>query len=101
MAGFKAGRLSLQRLERDELGDAGGKSLLHLQCHFGLDTLSWVRLGATVTDVDFSLRSIALARSLAEALWLDARFVCADLYDLPDILTGHFNVVFASDGVLL
>ena len=101
VAGFKAGRLSLQRLERDELGDVAGKSLLHLQCHFGLDTLSLARLGATVTGVDFSPRAIALARSLAEETGLDARFVCADIYDLPDALAGHFDIVFTSYGVLL
>ena len=64
--GFKAGRSSLNPVELDEVGDVSGKSLLHLQCHFGLDTLSWARLGAKVTGVDFSERAIGLARSLGE-----------------------------------
>jgi 2-polyprenyl-3-methyl-5-hydroxy-6-metoxy-1,4-benzoquinol methylase len=67
---FKAGMSRLTYLEREEVGDVAGKSLLHLQCHFGLDTLSWALLGASVTGVDFSETAIALARSLAdEEVW--------------------------------
>ena len=46
---FKAGACQLHRVEVEEIGDVSGKSLLHLQCHFGLDTLSWARRGANVT----------------------------------------------------
>lgn len=98
--GFKAGRITLGRLERQELGDVRGKSLLHLQCHFGLDTLSWARLGARVTGVDFSPRAVDLARALAAELGIDARFLCADIYDLPDALDEQFDIVFTSYGVL-
>jgi SAM-dependent methyltransferase len=98
--GFKAGRSSLQPIELEELGDVAGKSLLHLQCHFGLDTLSWARLGAQVTGVDFSGRAIELARSLAGELGLPARFVQSDVYGLPAVLPGQFDVVFTSYGVL-
>lgn len=101
VAGFRAGKLSLRRLERDELGAVAGRSLLHLQCHFGLDTLSWARLGAAVAGVDFSPRAIALARSLAAETRLDARFLCADLYDLPAALDERFDRVFTSYGVLM
>lgn len=100
VAGFRAGKLSLHHLERDELGAVAGTSLLHLQCHFGLDTLSWARLGAVATGVDFSPQAIALARSLAAELGLDARFVCADIYDLPDVLREQFDLVFTPYGVL-
>ncbi len=100
VAGFKAGKSSLRPLERAELGDGTGRSLLHLQCHFGLDTLSWARLGARVTGVDFSAEAIALARSLAAELAIDARFVCANLYDLPAQLADAFDIVFTSYGVL-
>ena len=99
--GFLAGASSLTRPELDELGsEVAGKRLLHLQCHFGLDTLSWARLGATVTGVDFSGRAIALARRLATAAGLPATFVESDLYELPAVLAGHFDVVFTSWGVL-
>ena len=66
--GFKKGRNSLTFIEREELGDVSGKSLLHLQCHFGLDTLAWARLGAKVTGVDFSEKAIMLARALAQEI---------------------------------
>jgi SAM-dependent methyltransferase len=77
-----------------------GKSLLHLQCHFGLDTLSWARLGAQVTGVDFSEEGIALARSLSGELGIGADFVCSDIYELPNRLSRQFDVVFTSYGVL-
>src|SRR5213595_3167788 len=72
---FKAGQNRLHCIERQELGDVAGKSMLHLQCHFGLDTMSWARLGATVTGVDISDESIALARKLSEDANLPARFI--------------------------
>src|SRR4029077_16887688 len=97
---FKAGRCQLHRIEVEELGDVAGKTLLHLQCHFGLGTLSWARRGAIVTGVDFSPKAIALARSLAAELGIDARFVESNVYDLPAALSGHFDVVFCSYGVL-
>ena len=85
VAGFKAGRSSITALEREEVGDVAGKSLLHLQCHFGMDTMSWARLGATkVTGVDFSEKAITLAQTLAKELNIDARFVCSNIYDLPN-----------------
>ncbi len=84
--GFKAGRNSLHSIELEELGDVRGKSLLHLQCHFGMDTLSWTRLGATVTGADFSDKAIALAKSLSEELHIPARFVQTDIYELPNVL---------------
>lgn len=98
--GFKSGKIRLNQIERDELGDVTGKSLLHLQCHFGLNTLSLARLGAIVTGVDFSEKSIALARKLADELKIDAQFVLSDIENLPDHLTGQFDIVFTSYGVL-
>ena len=79
VAGFKSGKDRLRSIELSELGDVSGKSLLHLQCHFGMDTLAWARRGARVTDVDLSEKSIALARSLSQALNLPAEFVCSTL----------------------
>jgi 2-polyprenyl-3-methyl-5-hydroxy-6-metoxy-1,4-benzoquinol methylase len=76
---FKSGRNSLLTIEQEELGDVRGRSLLHLQCHFGMDTLSWARLGARVTGADFSEEAITAARSLAAEVGLKARFICANL----------------------
>ncbi|MCP3960325.1 MAG: class I SAM-dependent methyltransferase [bacterium] len=97
---FRAGATSLRPIELEELGDVRGKTLLHLQCHFGLDTLSWARLGARVTGVDFSPRAIRLAESLAEELDLRAHFVCSAVEDLPEKLDEPFDVVFTSYGVI-
>src|SRR5713101_9044060 len=97
---FKAGRCQLHRIEVEELGDVSGKRLLHLQCHFGLGTLSWARRGAIVTGVDFSPKAIALARSLATEVGSDARFVESNVYALPAALSGRFDIVFTSYGVL-
>ena len=103
--GFKAGGTSLLPLELDELGPLvrEGTTLLHLQCHFGLDTLSWARRGARVVGVDFSDEAVALARRLAAETGLDERaeFVCADVYDAGAHLGGRaFDVVFVSWGAL-
>ena len=98
--GFKAGKEQLQPIELRELGDVRGKSLLHLQCHFGLDTLSWARHGAHVTGIDFSDQAIAQAWSLAEELHIPGRFICCNLYDAPGRLDEQFDIVFTSYGVL-
>ena len=97
---FRAGASSLQPVELEELGDVHGKTLLHLQCHFGLDTLSWARQGAQATGVDFSEAAIELARSLSTELDLPARFVASDVFDLPNRLDGEFDIVFTSYGVI-
>lgn len=97
---FKAGRSKLKPVELEELGDVRGKSLLHLQCHFGLDTLSWAREGAVVTGIDFSDPAIAQARALADECGIDARFLLSDIYSLPEKLDGQFDIVFTSYGAL-
>jgi SAM-dependent methyltransferase len=100
LAGFRAGKDRLRSIELSELADVKGRSLLHLQCHFGLDTLAWARRGAIVTGVDFSPNAITQARALSEELDIPAHFYCSDIYDLPDTLSGVFDIVFTSYGVL-
>jgi len=102
-----AGWLSERRGPRPEelraVGDVAGRSLVHLQCHFGMDTLQWARAGATVTGVDFSASAIAEATSLAERAGLadSARFVCSDVYDARAALGGaRFDVAYVSLGSL-
>ena len=68
--GFAAGRQDIDPVVADALGDVDGQRVLHLQCHFGLDTLALVRRGATVTGLDFSPNAVAAARSLAARLGL-------------------------------
>lgn len=93
-----SGGISLKRIEREVLGDVKGQSLLHLMCQFGLDTLSWARLGAVVTGVDISDMSIKRANELKEKVNLPAEFVRSDLLDLIEILDGSFDIVFQSYG---
>ncbi|MFC1961171.1 class I SAM-dependent methyltransferase [Chloroflexota bacterium] len=97
---FRTTRDSLHDLEKNEVGDVSGKSLLHMQCHFGMDTLSWAGRGAIVTGMDFSPEAIRLAQSLAADLDIPATFILSDVYGLPDVLDEQFDIVFASYGVL-
>lgn len=98
--GFKAGRISLGPDEVRDLGDVRAKRLVHLQCHFGLDTLSWARLGAEVTGLDFSETAVDAARRLALETGLRADFVQGDVYDAPVLLGGGFDVVYTGIGAL-
>jgi SAM-dependent methyltransferase len=100
VATVRGGGLSLRSIERDELGDVADKTLLHLQCNMGSDTLSWARLGACVTGVDLADEAIERARALAGELGIHARFLQCDLYALPERLDEQFDVVFASYGAL-
>ena len=99
---FKAGLCRLHRVEVEEVGDVRDRRLLHLQCHFGIDTLSWARRGAIVTGVDFSPEGIACARKLSDESGVRGEFHCADVYRLPELLDrpGGFDIVYTSIGVL-
>lgn len=101
--GFKAGRSSLPPAEVEEMGDVRGKTLLHLQCHFGQDTLSWARLGAKVTGLDFSPGAVDEARKLAAQVGIaDAEFVCADVYSAREALgERQFEVVYTGTGAII
>lgn len=97
---FIQGASSLKSIELDLLGDIAGKSVLHLQCHFGQDTLSLARLGAKATGVDLSDKAIEAANKLNKELGLDAQFYCCDLYDLPNHLEQQFDIVYTSYGTI-
>ncbi len=97
---FLKGKSSLNPIELELLGDVGGKSILHLQCHFGLDTLSLAREGALVTGIDLSDRSIEKARELAEMANIKARFIRSNIYKLPEVLNEKFDIVYTSYGVI-
>jgi 2-polyprenyl-3-methyl-5-hydroxy-6-metoxy-1,4-benzoquinol methylase len=97
---FLKGQSTLKSFELKEMGNVKGKSLLHLQCHFGLDTLSWAREGAVVTGVDFSKEAIQLAKGLAKQANLEAKFIESNVYDLRKILFEKYDIVYTSHGVL-
>ena len=68
MASFRNGKTSLNEIELELLGDIKGLKVLHLQCHFGQDTISLQKLGASVTGVDLSDKAINYAKEIAEEL---------------------------------
>jgi SAM-dependent methyltransferase len=96
----RAGGSTLRSIERDELGEVSGKTLLHLQCNMGADTLSWARLGASITGADFSHEAISVARRLAEDVGLPARFIASDIFQLPDALNERFDIVVSTYGTI-
>lgn len=101
VAGFLAGEERLRPFELAEMGDVGGKDLLHLQCHFGIDTLGWAGHGARVTGLDFSAPAVEAATKLASQLSLDASFVRANVYDAAEALEGRTSdVVYTGLGAL-
>ncbi|WKK67173.1 class I SAM-dependent methyltransferase [Lutimonas zeaxanthinifaciens] len=91
---------SLNPIEIDLLGNLTGKSLLHLQCHFGQDSISLNKLGAEVTAVDFSSKAIERARELNNKMEAKVRFIESDVYKLPEVLDQKFDIVYTSYGVL-
>lgn len=98
--GFLDGKCSLKEIELSEMGDVRGMTLLHLQCHFGLDTLSWARKGAKVTGVDLSPEAIKKANELKTKAELEGHFICSDVYDYENAASPVFDIVFASYGAL-
>ncbi|MBA2239681.1 MAG: class I SAM-dependent methyltransferase [Solirubrobacterales bacterium] len=101
VAGFLGGAETLRPFELEEVGNVVGRSLAHLQCHFGLDTLSWARHGARVTGLDFSEPAVTAARELAERTEIEAEFVTADVYDAVTALGGRrFEIVYTGLGAL-
>lgn len=97
---FLKGKSTLMDIELQLLGDITGKKILHLQCHFGQDTMTFSRMGAKATGVDLSDKAIEKAREFATQLDLDTQFICCDLYDLPNHLNEQFDIVFTSYGTI-
>lgn len=97
---FIDGKQSLPDIDLDYLGDITQKSVLHLQCHFGQDSISMSRLGARVCGIDLSDKAIEEARILAERCHADTRFICCDLYSLPQQLHEQYDIVYTSYGTI-
>ena len=97
---FLEGKSTLNSIELSLLGDLNNKRILHLQCHFGQDTMTFSRLGAKATGIDFSDKAIEKARVFSEKLNLDTSFICCDIYDIPNHLDEKFDIVFTSYGTI-
>lgn len=100
MKGFLNGKTSLNEIELKLLGDINGKRILHLQCHFGQDTISLARLGAMVTGIDLSDKAIETAKEISNKTTADATFICCNIYDLPEHLNEQFDIVYTSYGTI-
>jgi 2-polyprenyl-3-methyl-5-hydroxy-6-metoxy-1,4-benzoquinol methylase len=98
--GFLKGETALNSIELNELGNVKGASLLHLQCHFGMDSLDWARRGAAVTAIDISDEAIREAELLKEELKLPGTFICCNVYDIDRHIHSLFDIVFTSYGVI-
>ncbi len=97
---FLNGRTSLNSIELNLLGDILGKEILHLQCHFGQDSISLARMGAKVTGIDLSDKAIEAAKELNEKCGTDAEFLVSDVYELPKNLEQKFDIVYTSYGAI-
>lgn len=97
---FMAGKSSLQKIELNQLPNLKGLRVLHSQCHFGQDTLSMQRMGASCVGIDLSPVAIETAQTLNAELGLDATFHCTNVYDLDKVVTEKFDFVFTSYGVI-
>ena len=100
VAQFLAGEDSLHDIENREIGDVRGKRIAHLQCHFGMDTLSLARRGASCVGLDFSGEAIGYARELQARTGLDASFVQSNVYEAREALTGDFDLVYVTWGAI-
>ena len=97
---FLKGKSTLNNIELQLLGEVTGKKILHLQCHFGQDSLSLARMGANVTGVDLSDKAIEKAKEMNNKLNLNTEFICCDLYDLPNHSKEQFDIIFTSYGTI-
>jgi SAM-dependent methyltransferase len=100
---LRKGGSTLFHEERDLLGELERRSLVHLQCNSGGDSMSLARLGATVTGVDASDEAVSSARALAEETGTRATFERADVYDWLEATLREgrlFDIAFASYGVI-
>ncbi len=102
LAPLRAGGGGLDVIVESELSDVSGLRVLHLQCHFGRDSLVLARRGAEVTGIDFSPAAIEAARALAAELKLPARFIECELYDAPEAVPepASFDLVYATWGTI-
>ena len=100
LQGFLNGKNSLPKTDIELLGDISGKRILHLQCHFGQDSLSMARMGAKVTGIDLSDIGIEKAQKLNKELSLDATFICCNVYDTLEHITEQFDIVYTSYGTI-
>jgi len=97
---FINGKSSLNQIELEMLGDIRNKKIIHLQCHFGQDSISLERMGANVIGIDLSDKSIEKAKELNNLCKTNVEFVCCDVYDTLKYVNSKFDIVFTSYGTI-
>ncbi len=97
---LRTGRSLIDEVQKKELYPIEGKSLLHLQCHIGSDSISLAMDGAEVTGIDFSEKSVALAKQLNEELGASVQFLQGNVLDCIGKIDQQFDIVYTSQGVL-
>lgn len=97
---FIKGKTSLNEIDLQILGNIKGKQILHPMCHFGMDSLSMVRMGAEVSGFDLSDKAVEKANELGKKLKLNASFVACDYYDFPKHIHQKFDLIYLSYGVI-
>ena len=100
LKGFLKGKSSLNEIELSLLGNIEGKSILHLQCHFGQDSISLSRMGADVTGIDLANKAIESAVEIAKQTNAETQFICCELYELPKYLDKEFDIIYTSYGTI-
>lgn len=91
---------SLNEVELNEVGDVEGKKILHLQCHFGQDSISWQKKGAEVTAIDLSDEAIEVAKKLNVQMNTNVHFICCNVYEINDHLTEQYDIILTSYGTI-
>ncbi|MFK7048999.1 bifunctional 3-demethylubiquinone-9 3-methyltransferase/ 2-octaprenyl-6-hydroxy phenol methylase [Flavobacterium columnare] len=97
---FLSGKSTLNDIELMLLGNIQNKSILHLQCHFGQDSMSLQRMGAQVTGIDLSDKAIEAAQNFNSQLGLNTKFICCDVYETPNYINEKFDIIFSSYGTI-
>ncbi len=97
---FINGKNSLNKIELDLLDDITDKRILHLQCHFGQDTISLSRMGANCVGVDISDKSIDKGIELAKICKTNTEFVCSNVYDFQNPSKEKYDIVFTTYGTI-
>lgn len=100
-------RTDLEALARYLPGGVAGRTVCHLQCHIGTDTVSLARAGAArVAGLDFSPAALRAAAAFADRLGVDAAWVEGDVLEaraaMDDALGAEtrFDVVYTSIGAI-
>ena len=94
-------KMSLSKFIEEELGDISGKTIIHLQCNAGADSILLAKKGAIVTGVDLVPDNIFYAKKMSKELGVEnIDFIESDIMKLKEKHNKKYDIVFTSEGVL-